>query len=90
MDSRCPIVIRVITFASFGYLLSKMQASTNKLTHAVFAWETKGDEVFSNELIEAISLDKLIVNGKLNVGTEVCMQFKKELWCGSSLSLHGK
>ena len=63
---------------------------STKFTFAVVIWEKKGEEVLANELIEAISINKIIVKGEVNVGAEVCMQFKKELWCGSILSLHGK
>ena len=64
-------------------------SSSKSVSHAVVAWTKKGDEVFTNELVEAISLKKLIINGPSQVGTEVSMQFKNELWLGKILSVHG-
>ena len=54
------------------------------------AWKNKGDEAFENELVEAISLKKLIFKGSAQVGTEVSMQYKNDLWMGTILSVHGK
>ena len=53
------------------------------------AWEKRGEEVYSNELVEAISLKKLIINGPSQVGTGVSMQFKNDLWSGKILFVHG-
>ena len=36
-------------------------------------------EELQNELIEAIASSKIIIKGETKVGTDVCMQFKKEL-----------
>ena len=65
-------------------------SSSKSASHAVVGWTKKGDEVFPNELVEAISLKKLIINGPSQVGTEVSMQFKDDLWLGKIISVHGK
>lgn len=57
---------------------------------AVIGWKKKGEETLPNELVEAVSLKHLIIKGSPQVGTEVSMQFKNELWIGAILSLHGK
>ena len=70
---------------------SEMASSkSTKLTHAVVSWVKRGEEVLQNELVEQISLSKLIIKGSPAAGSEVCMQFKKELWEGRILSIHGK
>ena len=50
----------------------------------------RGDEVLQNELVEQSSLRKVIVKGSPAAGSKICMQFKKELWEGRILSIHGK
>ncbi len=64
-------------------------SKTSKTTHAVIAWGKKGEKELPNELIEVIALSKIIIKGETTVGSDVCMQFKKELWSGIILSLHG-
>ena len=65
-------------------------SSSKSASHVVVAWEKKGEEAFENELVEAISLKKLISKGSAQVGTEVSMQYKNDLWMGKILSVHGK
>lgn len=65
-------------------------SSSKSASHVVVAWMKKGEEAFENELVEAISLKKLILKGSAQVGTEVSMQFKNDLWTGEILAVHGK
>ena len=65
-------------------------SSSKPASHAVVAWERKGEEVLPNELVEVVLFKKLIVNGPPQVGTKVSMQYKNELWMGKILSVHGK
>ncbi len=58
--------------------------------YARMSAERKGEEVFPNELVEAVPFKKLIVNGPPQVGTKVSMQYKNDLWMGKILSVHGK
>lgn len=66
-----------------------MSSKASKTSHAVVAWGKKGEEELQNELIEAIALSKIIVKGETKVAADVCMQYKKELWSGNIISLHG-
>ena len=66
-----------------------MSSKPSKTSHAVVAWGKRGEEELQTELIEVIALSKIIVKGETKVGADVCMQFKKELWSGNILSLHG-
>ena len=65
-------------------------SSSKSASHVVVAWKKKGEEAFENELVEAISVKKLIFKGSAKVGTEVSMQYKNDLWMGKILSAHGK
>jgi len=65
-------------------------SSSKSASHVVVAWKKKGEEAFENELEEAISVKKLIFKGSAQVGTEVSMQYKNDLWTGKILSVHGK
>ena len=65
-------------------------SSSKSASHVVVAWKKKGEEAFENELVEAISVKKLIFKGSAQVRTEVSMQYKNDLWTGEILSVHGK
>lgn len=65
-------------------------SSSKSASHVVVAWKKKGEEAFENELVEAISVKKLIFKGSAQVGTEVSMQYKNDLWTGKILSVHVK
>lgn len=65
-------------------------SSSKSASHVVVAWKNKGGEAFENELVEAISMKKLIFKGSAQVGTEVSMPYKNDLWMGTILSVHGK
>lgn len=67
-----------------------MSSSKSGSHVVVVAWKKKGEEAFGNELVEAISLKKLIFKGSAQVGTKVSMQYKNDLWMGEILSVHGK
>ena len=64
--------------------------STSNVSHVVVGWAKKGEEDLENELVEAIQVKKLIVKGVAEVGIEVSLQFKNELWTGEILSLHSE
>lgn len=64
--------------------------STSNVSHVVVGWAKKGEENLENELVEAIQVKKLIVKGVAEVGIEVSLQFKNELWTGEILSLHSE
>jgi len=64
-------------------------SSSKSASHVVVAWKKKGEEAFENELEEAISVKKLIFKGSAQVGTEVSIQYKNDLWTGKILSVHG-
>jgi len=65
-------------------------SSSKSASHVVVAWKKKGEEALENELVEAISVKKLIFKGSAQVGTEVSMQYKNDLWTGKIISVHGK
>ena len=54
------------------------------------AWDKQGGQMLTNQQIEAILLSKIIVTGETSVSAGICMQYKKELWNGSIMSLHGE
>lgn len=65
-------------------------SSSKSASQVVVGWKSKGGEAFENELVEAISLKKLIFRGSAQIGTEDSMQYKNDLWMGKILSVHGK
>lgn len=64
-------------------------SSSKSASQVVVGWKSKGGEAFENELVEAISLKKLIFRGSAQIGTEDSMQYKNDLWMGKILSVHG-
>lgn len=65
-------------------------SSSKSVSYGVIGWTSKWEQTLDHELVEVVSLKNLIVKGLPQVGTEVSMQYKNELWLGTILSLHGK
>ena len=86
-----PILILHLTCCFLTYRLIIIMSLSKPVTgYGVVGWTKKGEETLPNELVEPVSLKSLIIKGSPQVGKEVSMQFKNELWMGTILSLHGK
>ena len=64
-----------------------MQGKIKRNDFVVVEWDTP-----DGQQLEAISVKKLalIDRGQADVGADVKMQYKGEIWQGQILSLHGK
>ena len=64
-----------------------MQGKMKGNDFVVVEWETP-----EGQQLEAISVKKLVLidRGRADVGADVKMQYKGEIWQGQILSLHGK
>lgn len=60
------------------------------MTFAVISWKRKGSAPLPVEEIEALNIKRVVVDGEAAVNSAVSMQYKRELWYGEILSLHGK
>lgn len=59
-------------------------------SHAVISWSKNNGKQLPKELLEAISLKKLIVDGTVEPSSVVRMQYQNELWEGEVISMHSK
>lgn len=65
-------------------------SSKSTFSYGVISWMEKSEETLQNELVEVVALKSLILKGPPQVGGDVSLQYKNELWTGKILSLHGK
>jgi len=64
-------------------------SSKSTFSYGVIIWMEKSEETLQNELVEVVALKSLILKGPPQVGGDVSLQYKNELWTGKILSLHG-
>ena len=65
-------------------------SSKSTVSYGVIGWMQKSEETLQSEQVEVVALKSLILKGLPQVGGDVSMQYKNELWTGTILSLHGK